>query len=66
MLPYVGQEMLTLPGTPDFTPFGEFMISLIHYIYTLYINELVSFVGLFAWISLTAWSLTYFISHGVK
>ena len=31
-VPHVGQEMLTLSGTPDFTPFGEFMISPIHYI----------------------------------
>ena len=30
---YVGQEMLTLYGTPDFTPFVEFTISPIHYIY---------------------------------
>ena len=30
-VPHVGQEMLTLPGTHDFTPFGEFMISPIHY-----------------------------------
>ena len=29
--PHVGQEMLTLSGTPDFTPFGEFMMSPIHY-----------------------------------
>ena len=27
------QEMLTLSGTLDFTPFGEFMILPIHYIY---------------------------------
>ena len=27
--------MLTLSGTPAFTPFGEFMISSIHYRYTL-------------------------------
>ena len=36
----VGQEILTLSGAPDFTPFGEFMISPIHYIY---ITEFVSF-----------------------
>ena len=30
---YVGQEMLILSGIPDVTPFGEFMILLIHYIY---------------------------------
>ena len=34
----MGQEMLTLSGTPDLTPFGEFMISPIHYIH---INEFV-------------------------
>ena len=36
----MGQEILTLSGTPDFTPFGEFMMSPIHYIY---ITEFVSF-----------------------
>ena len=30
-MPHVGQKMLTLSGTPDFTHIGEFMISLIHY-----------------------------------
>ena len=30
---HVGQDMLTLSWTPDFTSFGEFMISPIHYIY---------------------------------
>ena len=30
-VPHVGQETLTLSGTPDFTNFGEFMISPIHY-----------------------------------
>ena len=30
---FVGQKMLTLYGTPDFTPFGEFMTSPIHYKY---------------------------------
>ena len=34
--PHVGQEMITLSGTPDFTPFGEFMILLIGYIYIVY------------------------------
>ena len=29
-----GQELLTLSGKPDFTPFGEFMILLIRYTYT--------------------------------
>ena len=41
---HVGQEMLTLSGTPDFTPFGEFMISPIHYIY---ITEFVSRMTMF-------------------
>ena len=56
--------MLTLSGTPDFAPFGEFMISLTHY---MYISGFVSFrtmftdYGLFAWISPTALSQTYFI-----
>ena len=31
-VPHVGQEMLTLSGTPDFTTFGEFMI-LLHLLY---------------------------------
>ena len=36
-MPHVGQEMRTLSGTPDFTPFGEFMNSPSHYIYiTIY------------------------------
>ena len=30
-VPHVGQEMLTLSGTPAFTPFREFTISPIHY-----------------------------------
>ena len=34
-VPHVGQEMLIISGTPDFTPFWEFMISPIHYIYGL-------------------------------
>ena len=33
---YIGQEMLTRFGTPDFTPFGEFMISPIHYSYWIW------------------------------
>ena len=66
-VPHVGQERLTLSGTHAFTLFGEFMISPIHYIYTLHITEFVSFrtmftdYGLFAWISQTALSRTYFI-----
>ena len=35
----MGQEIITLSGTPDFTPIGKFMISSIHYIY---ITECVS------------------------
>ena len=35
-MPRVGQERLTLFRTPDFTPFGEFMISPICYIYIIY------------------------------
>ena len=40
-VPHVGQEMLTLSGTSDLTPFREFMISPIHYIcngYRIWIN----------------------------
>ena len=39
--------MLTLSGTPDFTPFGEFMILLIRYTYTLCITEFVSLRTMF-------------------
>ena len=42
----MGQEMLTLSGTTDFTPFG-----IVHdhpfVIYTLYITEFVSFKAMF-------------------
>ena len=56
--------MCILSGTPDFTPFGEFMISPIHYIYTIYLLNLsglgqcvwLNDSGQFAWISLTALS----------
>ena len=55
--------MLTLSGTPDFTPFGEFMISPIHYsIYTLQKLSVLGLClriddsGLFACISLTVLS----------
>ena len=58
-VPHVGQEMLTLSGTPDFTTFGELMISSIRYMYIIYITECVSLraihglmTGLFARISL--------------
>ena len=62
---HVGQEMPNLSGTPDLIPFGEFMISPIHYI-LLNLSVLGLFLrindsGLFAWISLTALSRTYFI-----
>ena len=33
-VPHMGQKVLTLFGTPDFTPFGEFIIAPIHYICT--------------------------------
>ena len=59
----MGQEMLTISGTPDFTPFGEFMISplwefMISPIHYIYITEFVSLrtilwindSGLIAWI----------------
>ena len=73
-MPHVGQEMLTISGTPDFTPFGEFMILLIRYTYTLCITELVSLrticllindSSLFAWISLTALSRDLFYKVGI-
>ena len=35
-VPHVGQEMLTHSGTPDFTPFGDFMISPMNYVYIIY------------------------------
>ena len=39
--------MLTPSGTPDFTPFGEFMISPIHYIYiTECVSIMTTFTGL--------------------
>ena len=63
------REMLTLSGTTDFIPFGEFMISPIR----LYIhfcqswdNVYVLLTGLFVWISLTALSAIYFIHHRVQ
>ena len=52
------QEMLTISGPPDSTPFGEFMISPIRYIYIIYLAVLgllglrITESGLFAWISL--------------
>ena len=44
LLTLLKQEILTLFGTPDFTPFGEFMISPIHYIH---INEFVSLMTMY-------------------
>ena len=59
----ITKEILTLSGTPEFTPFGEFMISPIHYIYMYIIYYWICSVlglclrindsGLFAWISPT-------------
>ena len=51
--------MLTISGTPDFTPFGEFMISPIHYTYTLYITEFVSLRTVYG--LMTALSWTFFL-----
>ena len=68
-VPHVGQEMPIISGTLAFNPFGEFMISPIHYIYyiicqywdnvygSLRINDSV----LFAWTSFTAMSRTYLL-----
>ena len=45
-MPHVGQEMLTLSATPDFTPFGEFMICVyitnLLCIYIVYITKCVT------------------------
>ena len=41
---HVGQEMLTLSGTPDLTPFWELVILPIHY---MFITECVSLVNMF-------------------
>ena len=66
-VPHVGQEILTLSGTPDITPFGEFMILPIRYIYIVYywiclrICLRINDSGLFAWISLAALARTYCI-----
>ena len=59
--------MLTLSETPDFTPFGEFMISPIHYNYIHniicqskdYVYE-INDSGLFAWISLDCFVVDLF------
>ena len=34
-MPHVGQDILTISGTPDFSSFGEFLISPIQYFKTL-------------------------------
>ena len=51
-MPHVGQEMLTLSETPDFTPFGKFMISpirfIIHYI-LLNLSVLVLYLRINDW-----------------
>ena len=61
----MGQEVLTLSGTPDFTPFGEFMISpYMHYIICLskdYVYGLMT--GLFAWISLDCFVVDLFCDY---
>ena len=61
----------SLCGTPDFTLFGKFMISPIRYEYiilNLSVLGLMFVYGLmtdlFAWISLTALSQTYFTVKG--
>ena len=64
--------MFTRSGTPDFTPFGEFMIVLISLYIDLHCVLLnlsalglclrINDSGLFAWISLAALSRTYFIT----
>ena len=61
-VPLVGQEMLTLSGTLDFTPFGEFMISPIHGIYTL---PNLSVLGLCLWlINVYDWLMTLLCVSG--
>ena len=35
---HAGLDMLTLSGTPNFIPFGEFMILLIRYIYMILLD----------------------------
>ena len=63
-MPHVGQEM-SFYGTPDFTPFGEFMISPIHYYIHYIICQSKDYVyglmtGLFAWISLNCFVIDLF------
>ena len=58
----------TLSATSDFTPFAEFIISPIHYIYTLLNLSVLALClrindsGLFVCIRLTALSQTYLIN----
>ena len=59
-MPHVGQEMLTLPGTPEFTPFGEFMIHPF-IIYVLQNCQSKEYVYGLMTLILTALSWTYFI-----
>ena len=65
-VPHVGKEILTVSGSPDFTPFGEFMKSP----FMTYTLQNLSVFGLclrmndlFVWINLTAYSrdLFYYI-----
>ena len=69
-MPHVGQEMLTLSGTHDFIPFVGGVHDFTHSLYVHYILLNLSVLGLclrindsglFAWISQTALSPTYFI-----
>ena len=47
----MGQEMLIISGTPDFTPFGKYTISPIHYIYIYCILLHLLVLGLCLWIN---------------
>ena len=67
-VPHVGQEMLTLSGTYNFTPFGKFMIT--HSLYMHYILLNLSVLGLylrindcglFAWIDCFVSDLFYYV-----
>ena len=72
-VPHVWQELLALSGTPGLSPFGEFVVLLIRYIY-MYIYIVYYWVCQFwdclyrlmtlvclPWIGLAALSRTYFI-----
>ena len=62
---------ITLSGTLDFTTFGEFMISPIHFIIYMYILRnlsvlrlfLINDYGFFAWMILTSLSRIYYILY---